>query len=40
MNPETRDIVAGIVNWQFYFWLGALPMLLSLWILKRWIFDR
>jgi len=29
----------GMLVYLFEFWLGVFPLLLSLWIFKRWIFD-
>jgi len=32
-------IALEITNFYFSFWLGALPLLVGIWVLKRWIFD-
>lgn len=33
------EIAIGYQLYFFQFWFGALPMLLGMWILKRWILD-
>jgi len=33
------SIALQIQDFYFSFWLGALPLLLGIWVLKRWIFD-
>lgn len=35
----TGQIVQLIVIYQFQFWLGALPLLLAVYMLKRMVFD-
>lgn len=31
--------VQALMGFQFQFWLGAFPLLLGLWLLKRLIYD-
>jgi len=35
----STDIADQYINFFYLFWLGALPLLLGLWIIKRWIYD-
>jgi len=36
---ESYSITNQLISYQFSFFLGALGLLLSIWIIKRWIYD-
>lgn len=35
----TPDLANYVINYLYAFWLGAFPLLLGLWIMKRWIYE-